>query len=274
MEATFDLERYLCVSGRLDVDDLDWNAVPDYPLTANEIRALQYFIDIETYTIIYLKELLATPAQFDGQITAFMGCWNYEEFFHGHTLERFLNEYGVPATKENKRTKAGENLWNKFWLLGQAMFSKALDWRFICVYMTWGALNELCTLSAYQQIIEKTRHPILREICRRIVKDERRHFSFYYNQAKRRLEDPLSRKITRLVMDRLWAVVGAGQKPPEEVDFLANHLFGGDEGQRRASEMDGVMAALPGFEGVTIVQRAMQKHLGIAPTMGIPVRTT
>lgn len=273
MEAKFDLERYLNVSKRLEVDDLDWASVPDHPLGADEIRALQYFIDIETYTIIYLKELLATPAQFDSEITAFMGCWNYEEFFHGHTLERFLNAYGVPVTKENKRVKEGENLWNKFWLFGQALFSKALDWRFICVYMTWGALNELCTLMAYQQIIERTDHPVLREICRRIVKDERRHFSFYYNQAKHRLEDPLSRRITRAVMDRFWTVVGAGQKPPEEVDFLARHLFGGEDGHRRAFEMDRVMAALPGFEGVEIVQRAIQRHLGALAPAPVAVGT-
>lgn len=273
MEAKFDLERYLSVSRRLEVGDLDWKSVPDHPLSADEIRALRYFIDIEAYTIIYLKELLATPARFDSEITAFMGCWNYEEFFHGHTLERFLNEYGVPVTRENWRTKEGENLWNKFWLAGQTLFSKALGWRFIGVYMAWGALNELCTLTAYQQIIARTQHPILQEICRRIVKDERRHFSFYFNQARRRLSDPPSRRIARLVMDRFWTVVGAGQKPPEEVDFLARHLFAGEDGKRRAIEIDRVMAALPGFAGVTIVQRAIQRHLGPLSAEAVPIGT-
>ncbi len=267
MEAAFDLEKYLNVSRRLDVDDIDWTDVPNHPLSAEEVRVLRYFIDIETYTIIYLKELLSTPAAYDTQITAFLGCWNYEEYFHGHNLERFLREYGVPAKIDNDRVKKAENFVNKIWLLAMTAFSKLMDWRFICVHMTWGALNELSTLMAYQQIIAKSRHPILQEICRRIVKDERRHFSFYYNQAKMRLEDPFCRKLTRRLVDRFWTIVGTGQKPDEDVNFIACYLFGDEAGAKAAAEMDKVMAGLPGFEGFGAVSRMLTRQAGVYPNL-------
>lgn len=249
MTFNFDLEKYLRVSKRLDVDDLDWDRMEQYDLGEDEIRVLRYFIDIETYTIIYLKELLSTPAAYDPEITAFLCCWNYEEYFHGHQLERFLKAYGTPVTQFNRRTMETENWWNKAFVAAQAVFSKLLDWRCICVHMTWGALNELTTLTAYNQLAAKTKNPILREICERIIKDERRHFSFYFNQAKLRLEDPLSRRLTRLLVDRFWTIVGSGVKPAEDVDFVVRMLFGGPEGRKVASAMDLIMHALPGFEG-------------------------
>jgi len=267
VEATFDLDKYLNVSRRLDVADIAWEDVPNHPLSDDEVRVLRYFIDIETYTIVYLKELLSTPAAYDTQITAFLGCWNYEEYFHGHSLERFLQAYGVPAQKNNDRVKQDESWLNKVWLLAMTAFSRLLDWRFICVHMSWGALNELSTLMAYQQIIVKSRHPILQELCRRIIKDERRHFSFYYNQARMRLEDPFCRRLTRRLMDRFWSIVGSGQKPDSEVAFIARYLFGDEAGAKAALEMDRVMAALPGFEGFTAVTRTLAHYAGIYPNL-------
>jgi rubrerythrin len=264
---TFDLEKYLNISRRLDVEDIDWADVPNHPLSDEEVRVLQYFIDIETYTIIYLKELLSTPAALDTNITAFLGCWNYEEYFHGHNLERFLKAAGVAARKDNGMVKKDENFLNKIWLLAMTAASKVLDWRFICVHMSWGALNELSTLMAYQQIIEKTRHPILQELCRRIIKDERRHFSFYYNQAKMRLQDNFSRALTRRIMDKYWSVVGSGQKPDEDVNFIARYLFGDESGRRAAEEMDRMMGALPGFEGFDGVRRMLVRT--VSPTLSL-----
>lgn len=265
MSVTFDLQKYLSISKRLDTDDLDWETVRDYPVSEAEIRVLKYFMDIETYTIIYLKELLSTPAAHDPEITAFLGCWNYEEYFHGYNLERFLKAYGVDVENSAGLVKQNENLLNKFWLLGMDLFSKALDWRFIGVHMTWGAINELTTLYGYQALIEHTKHPLLKEMFSRIVKDERRHFSFYYNQAKMRLEDPFVRWLTRTLIDRFWTIVGTGQKSDTDVDHVVHTLFSGDFGRKSAIEMDKVMGALPGFDGFNGVVRMLDRHMAKFP---------
>jgi rubrerythrin len=59
--------------------------------------------------------------------------------------------------------------------------------------MTWGAINELSTLTGYRALATRADHPLLSIVLARIVKDERRHFSFYFNQARRRLRFPTAR---------------------------------------------------------------------------------
>ncbi|HEY9723474.1 MAG TPA: hypothetical protein V6D47_15790, partial [Oscillatoriaceae cyanobacterium] len=97
MEHQAFLEQHLRHSKAVDTSDIDWEAVPRHPLRDDEIQVLSYFMDVESNTIIYLKELLSTPAAHDPQIQAFLSCWAYEEFFHGHAIKRFLQAYGVPV---------------------------------------------------------------------------------------------------------------------------------------------------------------------------------
>ena len=40
--------------------------------------------DIESHTIIYVRELLATRAIDDPEVATFLACWFYEETFHVH----------------------------------------------------------------------------------------------------------------------------------------------------------------------------------------------
>ena len=95
MTAGFDLERYLRHSKKVDVSDLDLSKARTYPLIKEVIRCLTYMMDIESHTIVYLRGILSTCAIEDLETTAFLSCWAYEEFFHGRTLRRFLEQAGV-----------------------------------------------------------------------------------------------------------------------------------------------------------------------------------
>lgn len=55
-----------------------------------------------------------------------------------------------------------------------SMLGSALTREFIAIQMTWGAMNELSAINSYRAMIEKTENPVLRDILRRIIKDERR----------------------------------------------------------------------------------------------------
>ena len=81
MPTTFDLERYLENSKKVETRDLDFARARDYPLTTEEIRCLTYMMDIESHTMLYLKGLLRTCAVRDPEVMAFLHCWVYEEFF-------------------------------------------------------------------------------------------------------------------------------------------------------------------------------------------------
>src|SRR5271165_799712 len=91
----FDVERYVRLSRKVDISDLDLSQAARYPISDEEIRALTYMTDIESHTIVYLRAILNTCAVEDPQTTSFLSCWAYEEFFHGRTIRQFLEAAGA-----------------------------------------------------------------------------------------------------------------------------------------------------------------------------------
>ena len=68
----FDLDRYLRNSKKVDLGGIEWAEIPDHPLSDGDVMCLHYMMDIETHTVIYLRDLLATRVAADPQITAFL----------------------------------------------------------------------------------------------------------------------------------------------------------------------------------------------------------
>lgn len=140
------------------------------------------------------------------------------------------------------------------------MAASGLSRDFVAAHMAWGAVNELSTLTGYHRMIANTEHPVLRDLLERIIKDERRHFAFYRAQARLRLaESPRAQKVTRWVLEHLWSPVGTGVRPQAETDFVIAELFGGQDGRGAIAEMDEVVHALPGLDGVGLLDRACSR---------------
>ena len=283
----FDLDRYLRGSKRVDLTDLAWDRIPDHPLSVAEARCLAYMMDIETHTVIFLRDLLATRVATEPDVTAFLSCWVYEELWHGEAFSRFLGQAGYHLPPDGERvwgdapypSRVGRNSWIRRKLAGKGYWSHlatlgfgAVMKDFVALHMTWGAVNELSTLNGYHRLIATTEHPVLVDMLRAIVKDERRHFAFYRSQARMRLgRSPSARRMTRWGLEHLWAPVGTGVRPQEETDFVIAYLFGGEAGAAMAAEMDATLGGLPGLEGIAICRRARREALrrhgvGAAPT--------
>src|SRR4249920_2028672 len=98
----FDLDRYLRNSKKVDLSEIEWDRIPDHPLSDGDVMCMHYMMDIETHTVIYLRDLLATRAAADPQITAFLSCWVYEELWHGEAFSDFLRAYGIEVPAEPK----------------------------------------------------------------------------------------------------------------------------------------------------------------------------
>jgi len=257
----FDLEAFLSNSQALDVSDLAWSTAADYPLTADEVRCLTYMMDIETHTIVYLRDLLNTRAIQDGEISAFLSGWLYEEAYHGRALERLLRAYGcqvAPQRAEEIRRVLGWR--DRAYTLSTALLSAASR-DFTAVHMTWGAIQELSTFTAYGRMVSRTAHPLLAEILRRIIRQEAWHFSFYYNQAARRLRTRRAQQLTSLMLKLFWGPVGSSVRPREEVDFVITFALGDEAGERTAQRMDRVIGQLPGLGWFDLFTRARQSSL-------------
>src|SRR5271156_4527515 len=112
----FDLEKYLRNSGATRPDSFDWSD-PGPRLEDEALFTLGYMMDIESHTVIYMKELLSTSVAEDPSITAFLSCWVYEEFFHSQVLKRFLETQGLiiedARFKELRRIKPARQMVEK-----------------------------------------------------------------------------------------------------------------------------------------------------------------
>jgi len=273
----FDLDRYLRASKKVDLEGVAWDRVREHALSVAEARCLAYMMDIETHTVIYLRDLLATRAATEPEVTAFLSCWVYEELWHGEAFSRFLGEAGYRLAPDREAVRRDSPYpsrrarvsWIRRKLTGKgyaahlaSMAGSVLIKDFVALHMTWGAVNELTTLSSYRRIIETTEHPVLVDLLTRIIKDERRHFAFYRAQARMRLaRSPRARRVTRWAMEHLWAPVGTGVRPQEETDFVVVSLFGDEGGLASAREMDATIAELPGFGGSHFLERALHEAL-------------
>jgi rubrerythrin len=280
----FDLDRYLRASKRVDLTGLAWERIGDHPLSGSEARVLAYMMDIESHTVIFLRDLLATRSAFDPEITAFLSCWVYEELWHGEAFSRFLGEAGWSLAPDREAvngdspypTRVGRNSWIRRavggtgYLAHVTTIAASLVLRdFVAVHMTWGAVNELSTLTAYHRVIDTTRHPVLIDLLTRVIKDERRHFAFYRAQARRRLAaSAQARRVTRWALDRLWAPVGTGVRPQGETDFAVAAVFGGEDAREAVASMDRTLDAFPGLAGLGVYRRAADEAVRRLRTSG------
>lgn len=256
----FDLDSYVGRSRAVDLAAIDWAEVPRHPVPSEVVRTLRYMQDIESHTIIYLRVLLATRAIDDPDVATFLACWVYEETFHGIALARFLEAAGSPVG-ERPMPRGQEPLGKRIEAAATAMVSKA--WPDFCaVHMTWGAINELTTLTGYRRLAARCDHPVLTDLLERIILDESRHFFFYYRQAEIRLQRLAVARVARLLVDRFWSPVGTGVQPEAELRFLATYLFAGPEGRAAARKVDDTIRRLPGFETVRLLESWMDRHVG------------
>lgn len=273
MDAATNLDRHLRGSTRLDLTGVAWERIPDHPLSAGEKRCLAYMMDIESHTMVFLRDLLCTAAVQDAQLSAFLACWVYEELWHGEALSRFLGHAGVRLEPDAEMPRWDASYPSRIARIGRiragaggaksrlTRYGIALASRLLggspATHMAWGAVNELSTLTAYKRLIAHTANPVLADVLSRIVRDEKRHYSFYRVEADRRLSgDARARRVTRLALDRCWAIVGTGVLPLAETDFVVLHLFGDDDGLAAAKDMDRTVDGLPGLFGLRLFERA------------------
>jgi hypothetical protein len=256
---SFSIERYKEESKKVDVTGIAWDDVTKHPLSKGDLFCLHYMMDIENHVPLYLSHLLVTRACMDPILTAFLACWNYEELWHGENLGRLLNLYGIEFDTQERIANVRANLgFQNSVSIFSTMAGSWLLKDFSAVYLTIGAINELTTLTGYGALIRKSGHPVLKDLLSRIIKDERRHYAFYYNSAKEWLGgNQRAQKVDRWMLNRFWVPVGEGVKKQEEVDALAIYLFDDEQGEQELLDIDARIGKLPGLAGIKLMSRAL-----------------
>lgn len=247
--AQFNIERFLQLSGAVRTDDLDFDLCRRVGLTDGEERILRYMADTETHTVLYMRDLLAGHSAADPEIISFLSVWVYEELYHGRALSTLLRAAGRPEREDHytQVTRAASFRETIDAILSHA--AAGLTPRFIAVHMAWGAINELTAAAAYQAVERETRNPVLSRLLNRIMRQERKHFSFYYQQAhKRLLDEPKTQALVNFALRRFWRVVGTGVAGEENLAFIAAVHFGDEEARRPLHDAEEKIRALPGLE--------------------------
>jgi hypothetical protein len=278
-ETAFDLDRYLRVCGATKPECFDWTA-PQPRLGDDALFTIAYMMDIESHTIVYLRDLLSTRVVRDNQVTAFLSCWAYEEFFHSMLLRRFLATQGVAI--EDQRfadLRSRTSLADRVIRPTIALLSR-ITRHFPAVHMTFGAINEVSTLTGYQALIARTDssrdrsdspRPLLTIILERIIKDERRHYAFYFNQARRRLRAPAAQRLTAFLVRHFWTPVGVTVRGDPAMRRVCAYLFPGESGVERLSGVDRSIARLPGLQWFDLGARYARRVQADEQRIFIPI---
>jgi fatty acid desaturase len=241
--------RFMSGSRPIDLDGIDWDAIPTHPLSDDVLRVLAYMQDVESHTVVFPRTIFSKRALEDEHVGPFLICWLYEEGMHGRALSKFLDCAGHPVPK---RVHSRTTLRDRVDRTVTRMMSAA--WKdFLALHMTWGAAHECTTIQAYRRLAEQNDHPILNELLLRIMRDEARHFAFYMWQAEERLARPRVARTVRGIMNRFYTPVGASHQPDPLAVWVSGFLFGGDAGRAAARHVDQSIARLPGFSDAALL---------------------
>lgn len=259
VNAVSDIAQHIAVSHKVNFEDLDWEAARKAGLTKREIDSVLYFADIESQTVYYFLEVAKLQVARDPELLTFLTMWNYEEYFHSYALTKLLSECGVPvedSLDRSTRIRSGARLKAKVEDLVQTLLAKLMPRTFVALWMFWGSLQECLTTQAYEELARTTQNPVLAELCRRIAKQERRHFAYYHGQARKKLEGKSwAQRFTRWIVRRFYAPVGGGVKTDVEGARLVAQLFPGDRIFEVMGYIEKRMAQLPGMDGLDCCSR-------------------
>lgn len=259
---TFSIERFVSLSKAVETNDLDWDYIARVGVTDDEARVLRYMADTESHTIIYLRDVLSGHTARDPEITAFMSCWVYEEFNHGRAIDRFLTACGRPPPKDHYSKVTERAHWVEDFEAFLTTTLPRITPHFAAVHMAWGAIDEMMAASAYTQLSAYTKNRELSKLLLRLAKDERRHQSFYYHQAERRMQNKFARYMTRYALTLFWSPVGIGVGgSDDDLAFIGWLLYNNDRGVEELRHMDSLMARLPGMEGTELAYLGVTRRM-------------
>jgi rubrerythrin len=264
-----DIAQHVAVSDRVEIEDLDWELARKHGLSDREVESLRFFVDIESQTVYYFLEVAKLQVARDPDLLTFLTMWNYEEFFHSHAITRLLQECGVKLddpTARSTTVRANARIKARIEDFAQTMMAKLTPKRFVALWMFWGALQECLTMQAYEEIIRNTNNPVLAELFRRIAKQERRHFAYYFGQARDRLMDnKANQRFCRFIAQRFYSPVGSGVKTETEIAQQFARMFPKERIFEVMSYIERRMAQLPGMAGLDSLTRYAAKIQPLLP---------
>ncbi len=161
--------------------ELPWDRIQRDQLDAATVAAVRAAMLVESHNPVFAATLL-TKFRYEFDMAGFLAIWTYEEFKHFVGLKAYLEAAEAAPRAELEAeltvTRRGE------WLIPD---------RYTGLMMaTYAMVQELVTGIFYKNFALRVREPVLRELLLQIGKDEYRHCQFYFDYAKRVLDEDRS----------------------------------------------------------------------------------
>lgn len=261
-----DLSSFRDDAERMKHADLDYAAFRDRPLGADTLRVVRYLADVESHTILYLRDLLVTPSHKDAVVTEFLIHWAYGEYWHGEALGEMLRMHDLPARDQRVRqVRRAQGLKDKWVPVGQSLLANTIGDDYVAVQMAWGALNAWSALAAYERLRALEPHPVLAQLVQRIERTAAEGGAFFEAQARHRMErSARARRLARFALRAAWTPVGSSIQPRAESAFVFSYLLTGADGRAAVDRIDGKLDQLPGLAGLHLARRGVGRF-GIGP---------
>lgn len=156
-------------------NDIAYDQIDRSKLKLSDLFAVFVTLHIENYSDVY-TELLVSAYDDVPLIKQFTLNWEREEENHARALERYLIELGMPLDE----LKANYAKVDK-----RSFPVPSRDQAELNAFVF---LQELFTREMYAKMLKAAQEPVLRDLLKRIVRDEERHFRFYKQALTLRLE--------------------------------------------------------------------------------------
>lgn len=181
---------------RWSPSDIPYNKIDRSKLTIADVFALFVTLHIENYSDVYTN-LLTSSFDDVPLIKSFTLNWEREEENHARALEAYLLALGMPLSE----LEANYSKVNKAEFPIPSRDQTELN--------AFVFLQELFTREMYAKMLRTAQEPVLRDLLKRVVRDEERHFRFYKQTLALRLE--LDRKGTLGAIRNIFKKFGMPQ---------------------------------------------------------------
>jgi hypothetical protein len=137
------------------------------------------------------------------------------------------------------------------------LLSRVFSNQFPAVYMSFGAVQEMTTLCGYERLGGEHKEPGPEDALRTYREAERRHFAWYFNNAREQLNRSRS---TRVLCEKdSRACLGSRTAPvsrrrPKSIGF-SRFCFRRKHGADLVHKVDARIGTLPGMTGIRLMER-------------------
>lgn len=228
---------------------LDWLKAAIIGLSDHELAILKDIADIDGQSENHTRHVIETEAPARSASETFLTLWNDEESRNCQDMARLLSCCGVNLAEERAKDPRGQH-WATQWLargLRQGL-TRLAPRTATALRLSWSASQKFMLAQSYQRLASTTTNPILRVLCLRIAKQERRNFHLHFSGARAILSRASgSRAMVRLLLRRAWYPLHSKSRSKKRAQQLLALLFPGAALSEAMNHLDAAMTQLPGF---------------------------